>query len=193
MFRNWWFSVKEFGAGGSLLVVPMANWGFGGEVGSRERMWLLMERPSGCTYLGELSTLRSNLEQICIQHEDFLQESLRFSDRFEWLVGEPSSVMSLRTWLTRQLGRGKFAPVRRQGGSLWVSKKGVNTKISNVNSRVDDIKTSILRFSRALAQRRSGRRARSLILFTSQGRNGRKALRTRSRSMVTDVWRCSRM
>lgn len=26
-------------------------------------------------------------EQTCIQHEDFLRASLRFSDRSEWLVG----------------------------------------------------------------------------------------------------------
>jgi hypothetical protein len=64
MFKNWGFSVKESGVGGSLLVVPMANWGFGGEVGRRERIWLLMERSSRCKYLQEISTLRSSQSKL---------------------------------------------------------------------------------------------------------------------------------
>ena len=38
MFRNLWFSERESGVGGILVVVPMASWRFGGEVGRKERM-----------------------------------------------------------------------------------------------------------------------------------------------------------
>jgi len=49
-------------------------------------------------------------EQTCIQHEDFLRASLRFSDRSEWLVREPFFATSSRTWSTQRQERGKVAP-----------------------------------------------------------------------------------
>jgi len=48
-------------------------------------------------------------EQTCIQYEDFLRASLRFSDRSERLMGEPSFATSSRTWWKKRLERGEVA------------------------------------------------------------------------------------
>lgn len=53
MWKKWWFSTNESGVGGSLVVVPMASCGVGGDLGRRERMWLLMDRVSGKIYCGD--------------------------------------------------------------------------------------------------------------------------------------------
>lgn len=51
MVKKLRFSMRESGAGGSFVVVPIASWGFGGDLGRRVRMWLFMELGSGKTYL----------------------------------------------------------------------------------------------------------------------------------------------
>ena len=50
------------------MVVPMASCGFGGDVGRRERMWLLMDRSSGCAYyksINEVYFSIHGLRTIC--------------------------------------------------------------------------------------------------------------------------------
>ena len=48
--RNLWFSVKESGVGGSLVDVPTASSGLGGEYERRVRRWLFIEPSFGKTY-----------------------------------------------------------------------------------------------------------------------------------------------
>ena len=50
MLKKLRFSMRESGVGGSFVVVPIASWAFGGDLGRRVRMWLFMEVESGKTY-----------------------------------------------------------------------------------------------------------------------------------------------
>lgn len=50
MLKKVGFSARVSFVGGSLVVVPMASWGVGGDLGSSERMWLFIERVSGKIY-----------------------------------------------------------------------------------------------------------------------------------------------
>ena len=50
MLKKLGFSARVSFVGGSLVVVPMASWSFGGDLGSNERMWLFIDRVSGKIY-----------------------------------------------------------------------------------------------------------------------------------------------
>lgn len=43
MLKKFLFSRSESEVGGSFVVVPMTSWGLGGDLGRRERMWLLID------------------------------------------------------------------------------------------------------------------------------------------------------